>query len=188
MRLEYATVAWNVMEVFVAIGLGIAARSLALVAFGLDSLIEIFASVVVLWQLRAGDRTLRAMALVAAAFLLLGVFLLFAATQALVSGREPSASPFGIAYLTVTACVMFGLAVWKGRLGRVLGNHPLATEAGITFLDGMLATGVLIALVANAVFGAWWADGVAAAVIGAVAIPEGVHAWRDSRDESRMAP
>jgi divalent metal cation (Fe/Co/Zn/Cd) transporter len=186
-RLEYATVGWNVMEVFVTIGLGIAARSLALVAFGLDSLVEIFASSVVLWQLRSGGRTLRAMALVAAAFLVLGVVLLVAAARSLASGSEPSASPLGIAYLAVTASVMFGLATWKRRVGRVLGNHPLATEAGITFLDGLLASGVLVALLANAAFGAWWADGVAAALIGVVAMPEALHSWRDSRDPTRMA-
>ncbi len=81
---------------------------------------------------------------------------------------------------------MFSLAIGKRRLGARLGNHPLATEARITFLDGCLATGVLLALVVNIAFGWWWADPLAAALVGIAAVPEGVDAWRDSRDPSRM--
>jgi divalent metal cation (Fe/Co/Zn/Cd) transporter len=188
-RLEALTVAWNVLEVGVTIALGIAAGSLALVAFGLDSVIEICASVAVLWQLRTGTagRTLRAMAVVGLAFFALAVILIGAAIETLAVGREAGESPLGAAYLAVTAIVMFSLATAKRRLGVRLGNHPLATEARITFLDGILATGVLLALVVNLAFGWWWADPIAAAVVGVAAIPEGVDAWRDSRDPSRMS-
>ena len=187
-RLEHATVAWNVGEVFVTVGLGIAAGSLALVAFGLDSLIEIFASVVVLWQLRDGGdvRTSRAMALVALAFLALGLFLSATSVQALVARNHPDSSPFGILYMAIAAIAMYWLAWRKRRIGARLGSHPLATEARMTLLDGVLASTVLCALLANAAFGAWWADALAAFVVALAALREAVDAWRDSRDPSRM--
>jgi len=184
LRLEYLTVGWNSIEVFVTIGLGIASGSLALVAFGLDSLIEIFASTVVLWHLRGdgdGAQTRRAMGLVALAFFGLAAILIVAAVEGLASGREADQSPLGIGYLAVTAVVMFTLS-WRKRLvGTSLENHPLEHEARITFLDGMLATGVLLALAANVAFGAWWADPIAAALVGVAAIPEGLDALGDSR-------
>ena len=184
LRLEYLTVGWNSIEVFVTIGLGVASGSLALVAFGLDSLIEIFASAVVLWHLRGdgdGVQTRRAMGLVALAFFGLAAILIVAAGEGLASGREADQSPLGIGYLAVTAVVMFTLSWRKRLLGASLENHPLEHEARITFLDGMLATGVLLALVANVAFGAWWADPIAAALVGLAAIPEGLNALGDSR-------
>jgi divalent metal cation (Fe/Co/Zn/Cd) transporter len=180
--LEWATVAWNVIEVFVTIALGIGARSVALIAFGLDSVVEIFASVVVVWQLRGqpagSDRTRRALRLVSLAFFLLAALLLAGAIETLVSERHPHDSPAGIAYLALTAAVMFGLA-WRKRLVSAdVDSHPLVHEARITFLDGMLATGVLLALAANAVLGWWWADPAAAILVAAAAIVEGINAPR----------
>jgi divalent metal cation (Fe/Co/Zn/Cd) transporter len=179
-RLEYLTVAWNVCEVFVTIGLGIAAASIALVAFGLDSLVEIFASSVVLWHLRSvapdADRSRRALRLVSYAFFALGAVLIAGAVQTVAVGRKADDTPFGIAYLGVTAVVMFGLAWRKRIVARDLDNHPLVHEARITFLDGVLASGVLLALVADALLGWWWADPLAAAVVGLAAIREGIEA------------
>jgi divalent metal cation (Fe/Co/Zn/Cd) transporter len=182
-RLELLTIAWNVVEVFVAVGLGIAAGSLALVAFGLDSLVEIFASGVVLWQLR-GDghaRTRHAMLLVALAFFALAVVLFVGAVSTLATGHRADDSAWGVAYLGVTAVVMFTLAWRKWRLGAQLGNHPLEHEARITFLDGCLATGVLAALAFAIAFGWWWADPLAAAAVAVACVPEGLDAWRDWR-------
>lgn len=183
-RLELLTIAWNVMEVFVTVGLGIAAGSLALVAFGLDSLVEIFASGVVLWQLRGegGARTRRAMLLVSLAFFALALVLAGGAVYTLAAGHRADDSLWGVAYLALTAAVMFSLSAAKWRLGDQLGNHPLEHEARITFLDGCLATGVLLALAATIVFGWWWADPLAALVVGGGCVPEGLDAWRDWRD------
>jgi divalent metal cation (Fe/Co/Zn/Cd) transporter len=181
-RLEYATVAWNALEVFVTIGLGVAAGSLALVAFGLDSLVEIFASGVVLWHLRAEpapSRERRALWLVALAFFALAAVLLAGAVRDVVTDHRAEASIPGIVYLGVTAVVMFSLAVAKRRVSVRLGNHPLSHEARVTLLDGCLATGILLALAANAAFGWWWADTLAAAVVGLVAISEGIAAPRE---------
>jgi divalent metal cation (Fe/Co/Zn/Cd) transporter len=176
-RLEWLTVAWNAVEVFVTIGLGVAAGSLALIAFGLDSVVEIFASLVVLWQLR-GDTTSRrrialALRLVAGAFLVLGVILIVAASARLLAGVEPQESPLGIAYLVATVLVMLGLARAKGSLGTELGNHPLAAEARMTLLDGFLAGLILLALVLNQALGWWWADALAAMLVGLLALSEG---------------
>jgi divalent metal cation (Fe/Co/Zn/Cd) transporter len=183
-RLELLTIAWNVMEVFVTVGLGVAARSLALVAFGLDSLVEIFASAVVLWQLRGegSARTRHAMLLVAIAFFALAVVLFGGAAYTLAAGHRADDSVWGVAYLALTAVVMFSLARRKWRLGEQLVNHPLEHEARITFLDGCLATGVLLALVATIAFGWWWADPLAAVIVAVACVPEGLDAWRDWRD------
>ena len=181
-RLEYVTLAWNAGEVFVTVGLGIAASSIALVAYGLDSLIEIFASSVVLWHLRVArpdaTRSRRALRLVSYAFFALAAVLLVGAVQTLAAGRRADDSPFGIAYLALTSIVMFGLAWRKRIVAGDLDNHPLEHEARITFLDGVLAVGILLALVADAALGWWWADPLAAAAIGLAAISEGINAPR----------
>ncbi|HEX6310405.1 MAG TPA: cation transporter [Acidimicrobiia bacterium] len=182
LRLEYATVAWNALEVFVTIGLGIAAGSLALIGFGLDSLVEIFASAVALWHLqgaREPERTRRALWLVALAFFALAAVLFAGVARDLVTDHRAGESPLGIAYLGVTAVVMLSLAIGKRRTSAELDDHPLSHEARVTFLDSALATGILLALAANAALGWWWADTLAAALVGLVAVSEGIAAPRE---------
>ena len=184
-RLQYATIAWNLMEVFVTIGLGVAAGSLALIAFGLDSLVEVFASVVVIWYIARHDTdgtSRRASRLVAAAFAILALYLIAASITNLVSGEVADSSPLGIAYLAVTALVMFGLARLKRVTGYAANSSPLIAEASMTFLDGCLATGILIALALNTAFGWWWADPGAALLIAAACCREAVDTWRTSND------
>lgn len=190
-RLEWATIAWNVVEVGVTISLGIAARSLALVAFGLDSVVEVFASLVVLWQLR-GDTTSTsrirlALRLVAAAFLALGLFLVVTAGLRLLAGAEVDESPIGIAYLAATVVVMLLLARAKGSLGADLGNHPLAAEARMTLLDGFLAGLILTALLLNLLFGWWWADSLAAFFVGLLAFAEARENFEESSELSDLS-
>ena len=174
------------MEVFVTIGLGVAAQSLALVAFGLDSLVEVFASLVVIWHLNPGTegharrRDRRAMRLVAAAFAVVAAYLVVAGARQLVGREQPDSSPAGIAYLFVTAVVMFTLAARKRQLGRALKSEPFLAEASMTSLDGALATSILVALGLNTAFGWWWADPGAALLISAAAAREAVEAWRTS--------
>jgi len=189
-RLQYATIAWNLMEVVVTIGLGIAAASLALVAFGLDSLVEVFASGVVLWFIsnhHAESRARHALRFVALAFAVLAVYLGVASVYTLVQGDAAAGSPLGIAYLAATAVVMFGLARTKRALAAAVQSEPLAAEAQMTFLDGCLASGVLCALVLNLVWGMWWADPVAAGLVAAFCIREAVDTWRDARDAQSFA-
>ncbi len=186
LRLEYATIAWNIGEAVLTVALGVAAGSLALIGFGVDSVVEVFASSVVVWHLRPGrganhgDRTRLALRLTAIAFLTLAVVLTFAAISDLVSGRRAGESPWGIAYLAVTAVVMFGLAATKRRAADGLGSAPLRAEAQMTFLDGMLATATLIGLAVNAAFGWWWADPTAALLVAAAAANEARENWEEA--------
>jgi len=188
LRLEYATAAWNVIEVGVTISLGVAAGSLALVAFGLDSTIEVFASLVVIWHMRGDDepsdhhRARRALRLMAAAFVVLGIYLAANAGFAIVSGNEPSTSPVGAAFMGATVVVMFGLATGKRRVGQRLGSGPLLANARMTFLDGCLAAGVCVALLADLALGMWWGDPLAAAVVAVLATREGIRGWRQAAD------
>lgn len=185
LRLAWMTTAWNALEVLVAVGLGVHAHSLALLAFGLDSLVEIAATLVLIAHLGGrvpgpvahGGRALRR---IAGAFWLLGAYLLVAGGRSLASHEMPGRAPAGIGFLAATAVVMFVLAARKRRLATESGDGPLAHEAIMTRLDGWLSVGVLGALVVDAGLGWWWADPVAALVIAAMAAREGVEAWRDA--------
>jgi len=183
-QLEWATNAWNVMEVFVTVTLGVLAGSLALIAFGLDSLIEVFASTVVIWRLRhtgpdPGDaRTHRSLRLIAVAFFVLSAYLVTASIRGLVVGSRPSASPIGIAYMSLTACAMLLLAWWKHRVGAAMRSESLDRESHLTYLDSALSVGILVALVVDPLFGWWWADAVAAFGVGVYAFFAGVGSWR----------
>jgi len=185
-RLEYATTAWNCLEAIIAVGTGLAANSLALVAFGLDSCIEVFASIVVLWHLggapEAADpaRARRAIRLIAGAFALLGVYLLVQAVRGFVTQITPDSSLLGTAFMAATVVVMFLLAWGKRRTGLSLGNRPLIANASLTLIDGFLATGILVALLADRAFGWWWADPLAAAVVGFVALNEARENWTEA--------
>ncbi len=183
-RLEYATTAWNSLEAIVAIWTGVAAHSLALVAFGLDSCVEVFASLVVLWHLGGASeeadpsRARRAMRLIAGAFAFLGVYLLAQATRGFVTRINPESSLLGTVFMAATVVVMFVLAWAKRRTGTALNNRPLIADASMTFIDGCLATGVLVALLLDHAVGWWWADPLAAVIVGLVALNEARENWR----------
>jgi len=177
LRLEWLTIAWNAGEVGITVGLGLLAGSLALVAFGLDSMVEIFASLVVVWHLR-GDRASRSrmvlgLRLVAGAFLALAVVLAAGGTVRLAGGAVPDESPVGVAYLALTVVVMMWLARAKAGAGQVLGAGPLASESRMTYLDSLLAAAILAALIVNAALGWWWADSLAVLAVAVIAVVEG---------------
>ncbi len=172
--LEYATLGWNVVGVVILGYAALAARSVALAGFGLDSLIEIGASAVVVWELSDahGGRRERALRLIATAFILLGVYLAIQATWVLVVGHRAGHSTAGIVWTAATACVMFTLAAGKARTGAALGNAVLVTEGRVTLIDGVLATAVLAGLVLNTLLDWWWADPLAGYVLVYYAIQE----------------
>ncbi|MCS5487812.1 cation transporter [Curtobacterium sp. C1] len=178
--LEWVTLLWNVVAVLVLAVLALTTTSVALAGFGLDSLIEIAASTVVLWELSGTgeERQRRALRLIAFAFLALGTYLLVQSTVALATGHRAEPTVGGIAWTAVTAVVMFLLAAGKRRTGRALGNPVLETEGRVTFIDGVLATAVLLGLVLNAMAGWWWADPVAGYVIVVYAFREAVAVLR----------
>jgi len=165
--LEYVTLAWNVAGIVVLAIAAVAARSVALAGFGLDSLIEISASTVVIWELSGtgADRQRRGLRLIGYAFAVLAVYLLVQSTVVLAAGYHPRHSALGIAWTAVTAAVMFALASGKARTGRALGNPVLRTEGRVTMIDGILAAAVLAGLVLNAGLGWWWADPAAGYVL-----------------------
>ena len=153
--LEFATLGWNVVGIAVlAIG-AISARSVALAGFGLDSLIEIGASTVVIWELSGtgAERQRRGLRLIGYAFAVLAVYLAVQSTVVLAAGYHPRHSVLGIGWTAATAIAMFVLAAGKARTGAALGNPVLATEGRVTLIDGILAVAVLLGLVLNAAAG-----------------------------------
>lgn len=165
--LEWVTLGWNVVGVAVLAVTAITARSVALAGFGLDSLIEIGASAVVIWELSGtGEvRRQRALRLIGVAFALLAGYLAVQSTWVLVTGFHPHPSRPGIVWTAVTAAAMFALAAGKARTGAALGNPVLRAEGRVTFIDGVLAAAVLAGLILNATAGWWWADPVAGYVL-----------------------
>jgi len=165
--LEYTTLGWNVAGIIVLAYATVTARSVALAGFGLDSLIEIGASAVVVWELSGtGEhRQRRALRLIGAAFAALAVYLVIQSTWVLVTGYHPHPSTLGIGWTAITAAAMFTLAYGKARTGKALGNPVLSTEGRVTLIDGILATAVLAGLLLNAVAGWWWADPAAGYVL-----------------------
>jgi divalent metal cation (Fe/Co/Zn/Cd) transporter len=165
--LEYVTLGWNVAGIVVLAIAAVAARSVALAGFGLDSLIEIGASAVVIWELSGTgeDRQRRGLRLIGYAFAGLAVYLLVQSTVVLAAGYHPRHSVAGIVWTAATAVAMFALAAGKARTGRALDNPVLRTEGRVTMIDGILATAVLAGLALNAAAGWWWADPAAGYVL-----------------------
>lgn len=194
LRLEYATIAWNVGEAVLTISLGVAATSLALIGFGSVSVIEVFASAVVVWHILPGHaeddtgRTKRALRLTSAAFAALALALTVLAIRDLATGRRADESIFGILYLAITAAVMFALAAAKRTTAEHLDSAPLRTEANMTFLDGMLSTGTLVGLALNAYLGWWWADPGAALLVGIAAVNEARETWNEANVLNEKVP
>lgn len=172
--LEVATLAWNAVGIVILAIAALRSHSVALAGFGLDSLIEIGASTVVLWELSGSgeERQRRALRLIAAAFLALAGYLTIQTVIVLATGYHPQHSPVGIAWTAITAAVMFALAAGKNRTGHALGNPVLITEGRVTVIDGLLACAVLLGLVLNATAGWWWADPAAGLAIVYYAINE----------------
>jgi divalent metal cation (Fe/Co/Zn/Cd) transporter len=166
-QLEIVTLGWNVVGVIILVLAALSAKSVALAGFGLDSLIEIGASTVVLWELAdvSQTRQRRAMRLIGFAFVALSVYLAVQSTVVLAVGFRPRHSPIGIAWTAATALAMFGLATGKARIGAVLNNPVFKAEGRVTMIDANLATAVLVGLLLNTFAGWWWADPLAGYVI-----------------------
>lgn len=183
------TIAWNVIEATVAIGAGLAAGSLALVAFGFDSIIEVLSAWVVVWQfrgeLRGGydeDRERTALKAIAVTFFVLAAYVVFEAGRDLLfTDGEAGESSVGIALAAVSFAVMPLLAVAKRRTASDLGSPTLRADAQETLLCAWLSAALLAGLILNAALGWWWADPLAALAIAALAVKEGREAWEGDR-------
>ena len=174
--LNRLTIYWNAVEGIIAIAAGVAASSVGLIAFGLDSGIEVSAALVLTWRLRQEQRhgcklgaDDRARRLVAWSFAALASYVMISATIDLVNRHEPEASTLGIAIAALSLVVMPVLAAAKRRLALALGSQAALAEAAQTNVCTMLSAALLVGLVANAAFDWWWADPVAGLTIAAVA-------------------
>lgn len=182
-RLAWGGNAWHVVEFAIAVGAGLAAGSIALVGFGLDSLIEALAGFVILWRF-AGRRAhsegaeRRAQQLIAASYFVLAAYIAVESLRTLLGGVQPEASWVGIGLALVTAPTMPLLARAKRRVGNGLGSSATVSEAEQNMICAYLSVALLAGLGANALLGWWWADPVAALAIGAVALREGITSWQ----------
>lgn len=189
------TIGWNVVEGVVAIGAGIIAGSISLIAFGLDSGVEVSTSIVLAWRLaqerRGGcmagyDR--RATRWIAGCFAVLAVYVSYEAIAQLVEQRAPDVSVPGIVLASASVVVMPVLARAKKRLGPVLGSQAVVSESRQTELCAWLSAVVLVGLGLNALLGWWWADPVAALAVAGFATFETIRTWRaDSLEDTCCA-
>lgn len=175
------SVAYNVIEAVVAITAGIIAGSVALVGFGLDSIVEVSSGLIILWQFRhklPESREKTALRLMAFSFFGLAAYVTFESIRAMVSGHEPDSSTVGIVLAAVSLAVMPFLSWAQRRTGRALGSNAVVADSTQTLLCTYLSAVLLVGLVLNATLGWSWADPIAGLIIAAVALKEGRQAWR----------
>ncbi len=175
--------AWHLIEFGIALGAGLAAGSIALVGFGVDSLIEGFAGLVIVWlftgsRLRSPTAERRAQQLIAASYLLLAAYVGVESIRDLVGGQHPGVSWIGVGLAAVTAPTMPLLARAKRRVGRQLESPATVSEAEQNMICAYLSVALLAGLLLNALAGWWWADPAAALFIAAVALGEARDSWR----------
>lgn len=187
LRLEYLTVGWNVVEGLVAVAAALAAGSVALLSFGIDSFVETASGLIIVWRLQAERRTIdherietverRAQRLVAASLVGLAGYIVFDAVTTLLAGDRPDGSPVGVALAALSLGVMWWLARAKRRTAIALGSRAMQADAFQTTACWWLSLAVLAGVGLNTLFGLWWADPVAALVIPVFLLREAREAW-----------
>ncbi|CAD5989630.1 cation transporter [Agreia sp. COWG] len=176
-----ATIAYNLVEAIVAITAGTIASSAALIGFGLDSVIEVLSAAAVAWQFTRKDPerwekgTLRVIAI---AFFALAAYVMVSSAVALAGQQQVQHSALGIVITALSVVIMPFLSLAERRAGRELGSATAVADSKQTLICTYLSAAVLLGLVANSLFGWWWADAIAGLVIAVFAIREGVEAWR----------
>jgi len=176
-----ASVTYNLLEAVVAITAGIAAGSVALIGFGLDSTVEVSSGLIILWQFRQRlpeSREHLAARMLAVSFFALAAYVGFESLRALVNGSEPEPSVVGIGLAIASLLVMPFLSWAQRRTGKALGSNAVVADSTQTLLCAYLSAALLIGLVLNAALGWSWADPIAGLVIAAVAVREGRETWR----------
>lgn len=176
-----ASVAYNAIEAVIAIAAGIVAGSVALVGFGLDSVVEVSSGLIILWQFRhrlPESRERQALRLMAVSFFALAAYVSFESVRALLGGSDPDPSPVGIGLAVASLCVMPFLSWAQRRTGRALGSNAVVADSTQTLLCTYLSAVLLVGLLLNATIGWSWADPIAGLVIAAIAVKEGRDAWR----------
>jgi divalent metal cation (Fe/Co/Zn/Cd) transporter len=192
LRLEWLTILWNVVEAVVAIGSGAVARSTALVAFGIDSVIEVSSAVVLLWRLlktgpdaspeqhEQADR--RALLFVGITFFLLAAYVVVDGILALASREPPHPSPIGILLALASLVAMPTLGIVKQRTGSQMGSKALQADAKETWLCAYLSFSLLTGLALNAWLGWWWSDPVAGFAMAPFMVWQGTSAIHEARE------
>lgn len=193
LRLEYLTVGWNIVEGLVAVTAALAAGSVALLGFGIDSFVETASGLILVWRLHAERRALdherieqverRAQRLVAGSLVALAAYIVFDAITTLLAGERPGASPVGVALAAVSLAVMWWLARAKRRTAIALGSRAMQADAFQTTACWWLSLTVLAGVGLNTAFGLWWADPVAALIIPVFLLREAREAWEGEEDE-----
>jgi divalent metal cation (Fe/Co/Zn/Cd) transporter len=179
--LAAASVGYNVIEAVVAIAAGVVAGSVALIGFGLDSVVEMSSGLIILWQFRHAvpeSRERLALRLIGLSFFALAAYVTVESVRSLVGGSDPAPSSVGIGLAVLSLLVMPVLSWAQRRTGRTLGSASVVADSTQTLLCTYLSGVLLAGLLLNALLGWSWADPVAALVIAAVAAKEGVEAWR----------
>ncbi|MFC7359016.1 cation diffusion facilitator family transporter [Nocardioides astragali] len=179
--LAAASVSYNVVEAVIAIAAGLVAGSVALVGFGLDSIVEVASGLIVLWQFRhplPESRERTALRLMAISFFALAAYVAGESVRALVVGHAPDPSQVGIGLAVASLAVMPFLSWAQRRTGKALGSNAVVADSTQTLLCTYLSAVLLLGLVLNATLGWHWADSVAGLVIAVVAVKEGRDAWR----------
>ncbi len=181
--LSWISLGYMTLEGAVAITAGILAGSVALIGFGIDSAIEGFASLVIVWRF-TGSRLLsdraedRAQKLVAIQFFMLAPYVGFESIKALLTAEQPDVTYLGMALAASSIVVMPLLGIAKQRIGREIGSTATKGEGSQNLLCAYLAVALFLGLLGNALFGAWWLDPAVGLLIAGVAVREGFETWR----------
>jgi len=176
-----ATITYNVVEATLALTVGTIASSIALIGFGLDSVVEVASAAAVAWQFAARDpqhREQAALRVIAWSFFALAAYVTVEAVRRLLGAGEAERSAVGIVLVAISVVVMPFLSLAQRRAGRELGSASAVADSKQTLLCTYLSAAVLVGLVLNAGLGWWWADPAAALVLAALAVREGREAWR----------
>ena len=188
LRLEYASLGWNLVEGVVAIAAGLAAGSVALVGFGVDSFVESASAGVIVWRIFAERRSADparvqsierlSQKLVAASLALLGVYVLYGSVAALITQERPDASLPGVVLAVASLSIMWWLSRSIRRVGEQLHSHSIEADSAQTMACWWMSLSLLIGLGLNMLFGWWWADPLAGIAIAGFVLREGWNAWR----------
>ena len=179
--LAAASVAYNAIEAVIAITAGLVAGSVALVGFGLDSIVEVSSGLIILWQFRhkmPESRERRALRLMAISFFGLAAYVGFESVRALIGGHDADSSRVGIGLAVASLIIMPFLSWAQRRTGRALGSNAVVADSTQTLLCTYLSAVLLAGLILNATLGWSWADPVAGLIVAVVAVKEGREAWR----------
>ena len=192
-RLEWLTTGWNLLEAIIALGAGLLSGSVALIAFGFDSLIEVLSAVALLWRLLSTGPTAtaaeqsraerRALYLVAITFFLLAAYIAIDATQGLIARSAPETSPIGLGLSVASLIAMPSLGYAKQVTARQMGSKALAADAIETWVCAYLSAALLLGLGLHGLMGWWWADSAGALIMVPFILWQGLKAIQEAREE-----